>query len=218
MPNYFSLDQFKSWANISETTYDSFLQNYLQNASGKIDSTTRQQFSLTSNTTGKPLYGSGNGIKTVPTKGAWQESGLTVTYSQFGNSSSLTLVQDQDYIVDYPTGLSSPVTRIILYTYVLDRYSSIQLSGTKGWSATVPSDLLIPIYYCTLLAYTGNKYRGQGMILENNIDDVKIKFQIPQQYLDAIGFIQAGVLDAVEPFMAACMPYLTEAIGIMFAI
>ncbi len=212
--SYITLSDFKLRAGLaSDSTFDTYLTWILQSFSSSIDKITRTTFSYQTSKTSPKLFGYSNGI-TKRTIGAWQESGLVVTYYSSVGDTGTVLTKDTDYILEYPNNQVNwdssnplPVVSIRLFGYALTKVSYLVITGTFGYASSLPADLERALYFATLTAYTWNKYQGNGLIQRDKIENLETFYAVPPEYLVNAANLASGNLESVPSLASALYSY-----------
>lgn len=208
---YITLEDYKKRANIAltDTGQDPIIAWLLQSFSSSIDQYTNTTWSKITGNPSQNYYGWGNGISTIPI-GFWQATSLTVSYGNLNETPTL-LVQNQDYLVSFVPGTQNTITNLIfLVGYSLKRLDFIQLAGNQ-YQSQLPADLERALFFAVVTASTWHKYKGNGMIIEDSIADVKTMFAIPDEYLKHAANLAAGDLMAVPAIASIIMKYAIQA-------
>jgi hypothetical protein len=210
---YITLSDFKARAGITVSTYDTSIAFYLDRFSQEIDRYIGTQFTL-SYSTGKKLKGMPRG-KIFFKISAWQTENLIVTRGDFGGPTPTTLTLDSDYILEYPSNSNNPCYGVRLLNCAVYSNQYLQVSGVKGWAASLSSDLEMMLQMATLTAVnyanglgtsTNNGSSNAGMVESEKDLTSSITYSTPTEYVQNAAALAAGNLLAV-PSISNALDY-----------
>lgn len=157
-----SLADFKNYYSINSTTYDYRISQDIVYFSDLI----RHQlgFDLTTSNASARFYGDPAGTRYIKT-GLWSATDLLVTLE-----GTQLLTPNQDYKLEYPLGIPStdgyPICGVtLLSSYALYSRNFIELSGSRGFSDSVPP--AITMLLLEAIWYKLNKYLQQANLFNS---------------------------------------------------
>lgn len=212
-----SLADFKLRAGITDTVQDYFLTEVLEGLSSTVELLTGVSFSLIPNSV-REYQGAGSQVICI---GAWQPAGLTISSNIYGYTYPYFNVVNQDYKLIYPNFKNEQVVAFKSLKYILGPNFYLTVSGTMGWSSTVPADIKNILYNAALTTMLWNKYiLGQsnstnssggfaGMIQsEKDLTSSITYSSIPQSFLDNASKIASGDLMGVPEIADVLNKYI----------
>jgi hypothetical protein len=211
-----SLADFKLRAGITDTAQDYFLIDVLEGLSSTIELLTGVSFSLIPNLV-REYQGAGSQVICI---GAWQPAGLTITSNIYGYVYPFFNVVNQDYKLIYPNFKNEQIVALKSLIYILDSNFYLTVSGTMGWSSTVPNDIRNLLYNTTFTAMLWNKYLQSqyasdggfmGFVQSERDLTSSISYgSIPQNFFNNASKIASGDLMSVPEIAKVLNNYIIE--------